>query len=250
MNRRAEDTPPYVAGVDGCPAGWIAVTHPFDQPEQATWHIFERFDQLLADTKGFAAIAVDMPIGLPTIANAGGRLADRQARAVLGARQSSVFAVPARAAIACRDYRDACNAALAHSDPPRKVAKQTFNLFPKIREIDAEMTPARQGHIVECHPEVAFWAMNANESLSEPKKVKSQPYGPGLALRRKLLTANGYAAAFLENLDCPRRIAAADDFLDACATAWTANRLAAGSASRFPAIAELDNRGLRMEIVY
>ena len=240
----------WVAGADGCPAGWIAVYHPVNDPASAASRIFATFADLLAFTEEFAAVAIDMPIGLPDIATPGGRAADRMARAVLGARQSSVFAVPARATLACTDYRHACETNLRHSDPPRKGAKQMFYLFAKIREIDVAMTPALQARVIECHPEVAFWAINGNIALDEPKKRKSSPYPPGLDLRRHLLRGAGYTAEFLSGPDCRRRDAAPDDLLDACATAWTAGRVATGTAERFPAAPTLDGRGLRMEIVY
>ena len=56
----------FVAGADGCPAGWIAVFYPVGQPEAAEWRIFPSFADLLAFTEAFAAIAVDMPIGMST----------------------------------------------------------------------------------------------------------------------------------------------------------------------------------------
>ena len=76
------------------------------------------------------------PIGLPERAGHGGRAAENAVRPLLGARQSSVFSVPARAAIDERDYAGACRVALATSEPPRKVSKQLFNIAPKIREVD------------------------------------------------------------------------------------------------------------------
>ena len=79
-------------------------------------------------------IAVDMPIGFPRWHS--GREAERQTRARLGDRQSSVFAVPSRAAVMCTDYGEACRANLKNSDPPKKVSKQIFHIFPKMREID------------------------------------------------------------------------------------------------------------------
>jgi predicted RNase H-like nuclease len=114
---------------------------------------------------------------------------------VLGARQSAVFSVPARAAIMEADYRAACAIAQARSDPPRMVSKQMFNIFPKICEVDALMMPALQSRVKEVHPEVAFAAMNGWTPLALPKKVKSQPHAPGLALRRGLLVAAGYDEA-------------------------------------------------------
>jgi predicted RNase H-like nuclease len=239
-----------VAGADGCPAGWITVYHPRGRPDAAAWRIFPTFEELLAFAETFEAVAVDMPIGLPDVATTGGREADRLARSVLGARQSSVFAVPARATIACTDYAHACATNLLNSDPPRKVAKQMFYLFAKIREIDERMTPTLQQRVVECHPEVAFWALNGEQALAEPKKVKSRPFPAGLDLRRDLLSRVGYAVDFLAGPDCPRSRAAPDDLLDACATAWSANRLALGAAARFPDNPPRDSRGLRMEIVY
>ena len=240
----------HVAGADGCPGGWIVVAHPRDQPGLATCQIFPTFAELVRALSHCAAIAIDIPIGLPDSVTTGGRTADREARAVLGARQSSIFAVPARPAVSCADYRDACAAALAHSDPPRMVSKQAFNLFPKIREVDDHMTPDLQARVIECHPEVAFWAMNDRQPLSQPKKVKSRPFDSGLELRRQLLLQQGYNPAFLAGPDCLRRIAAPDDFLDACAAAWTASRVAAGIAGRFPINPPTDKRGLRMEITF
>ena len=78
-----------------------------------------------------------MPIGLPPRAGPGGRGPENAVRPLLGQRQSSVFSVPSRGAIAATDYRQACRVALATSDPPRKVSKQLFMIAPKIREVDA-----------------------------------------------------------------------------------------------------------------
>ena len=240
----------WVAGADGCPAGWIVVSYPLDRPDQATCRICFTFKDLLDDDPGLAAIAVDIPVGLPEIGEYGGRAADRAARSLLGERRSSVFSVPARAAVSCSDYGVACETALAHSDPPRKVSKQAFNLFPKIRELDALMTPDLQYWVVECHPEVVFWAINGRTPLTEPKKVKSRSYEPGLALRRQLLVTQGFDPAFLENPGVPPRVATSDDLLDACAAAWTAGRVAKGTAERLPETPPTDARGLRMEIVF
>jgi predicted RNase H-like nuclease len=193
-------------------------------------------------------IAVDIPIGLPEQTGIGGRLPDIAARKVLGQRQSAVFAVPSRAAIMQEDYRQACEKALATSDPPRKVSKQAFNLFPRIREVDSLMTPGLQNRVVECHPEVAFWAMNDKQPLELAKKVKSRPNEPGLAYRRGLLERHGFPAGFLADTAFPRSAAGPDDFLDACACAWTAARVLAGTSDTFPANPPLDPRGLRQEI--
>ena len=238
----------WVAGVDGCRAGWIVVLWARDGKVAPQVRIIETFAGVLALPEKPAMIAVDMPIGLPERSGIGGRPADVEARATLGGRQSSLFPLPARAAVMEADYGQACAAALRHSDPPRKVSRQMFNLFPKIREIDRLMTPALQDRVVECHPEVAFWAMNSETALDEPKKVKSRAHEPGLALRRRLLAAAGFPASFLEARPFRASEAGADDLLDACACAWTAGRVLAGTARCFPAEPPLDARGLRQEI--
>jgi predicted RNase H-like nuclease len=169
-------------------------------------------------------------------------------RPLLGARQSSVFSVPSRAAIAAHDYREACRIAFATSEPPRKVSKQLFMLTPKIREVDAALradaTPSQR--VFEVHPEVAFWRLNGEEALSEPKKIKGRPYGPGLALRRRLLIGAGLPAAAVEA--SPPKGASPDDLIDALACAAIAQRIHAGLARPFPDPPERDAFGLRMAI--
>jgi predicted RNase H-like nuclease len=169
-------------------------------------------------------------------------------RARLGERQSSVFSVPSRPAVMCADYREACSANLAHSDPPRKVAKQIFHIFPKMREIDRLMSAGLQSRVFEVHPELAFWAMNGEMPLPLPKKVKGRPHAPGLALRRALLAAAGFPLDRLPPATYRMSDAAEDDLLDACACAWSARRIASGTSVRFPADPPRDARGLRMEI--
>jgi predicted RNase H-like nuclease len=238
----------WVAGVDGCRAGWVAVLLPMEAGEAPRVRVAATFMEILQFPEAPARIAVDMPIGLADKVGPGGRLCDIEVRSRLGKRQSSVFTVPARAAVIDSDYRHACEIALAYSEPPRKISKQCFHLFPKIREIDDVITPALQERLFECHPELAFWAMNGQRPLDEPKKVKSRPHGPGLALRRRLLASGGMPALLLdEHIILPKGVAA-DDILDAAACAWTARRVSLGKALRLPETPPVDGRGLRMEI--
>ncbi len=241
-------TAAWLAGVDGCPAGWLVVLRCLDDAVPLRVRILPKFTDMLTLLEAPVIIAVDMPIGLPERVGTGGRAGDGVARSKLGARQSSLFAVPARAAVMETDYRRACEVAQRHSDPPRKIAKQMFHLFPKIREIDALMTPALQDRVFECHPELAFWAMNGERALDLPKKVKSRPNEPGLALRRRLLAAGGFPVDTLPAPTWRASAAGPDDLLDACACCWTAGRLRAGIAHCFPSDPPLDARGLRQEI--
>jgi predicted RNase H-like nuclease len=228
-----------VIGVDGCPGGWIAVRW----AETLNHHLCRSFNDVLA--LDGVIVAVDMPIGFP---DRGIRLAERQVRSRLGNRQSSVFAVPTRHAVMCADYREACSANLIATDPPKKVSKRIFNIFPKMREIDGAITPALQSRILEVHPELAFCTMNGGNPLPLPKKVKSRPHPPGLELRRELLRAAGFPLNSLPEASYRTADAGPDDLLDACACAWSARRILNGTSIRFPAEPQFDARGLRMEI--
>jgi predicted RNase H-like nuclease len=229
-----------VAGVDGCPAGWIVAL--WDGAGQLTSQLCASFADVMALPA--EVIAVDMPIGLP---ERSGRPPEREVRARLGQRQSSVFAVPSERAIYCADYREACAVNLRHSDPPKKVSKQCFHLFPKMREIDSLIAPHDQSRIFESHPELAFWVMNGETSLALPKKVKGQPYPPGLDLRRELLRKNGLPVDSL-GPEYRRRDVGPDDLLDACACTFVAWRILNRRSIRFPADPPLNAKGLRMEI--
>lgn len=237
----------WLAGVDGCAGGWIAaLVRP--QGGEVRLAVVPRFADVLARPEAPAVVAVDMPIGLPERTGQGGRAAENCVRPLLGARQSSVFSVPSRAAIGATDYGEACRVALATSDPPRKVSKQLFNIAAKIREVDELLRalPEPSARVYEVHPELAFWRLNGERPLAEPKKVKSRPYEPGLALRRRLLIAAGLPEPAV-NAPPPARTAA-DDLLDALACAAIARRIHAGVARPFPDPPPCDRFGLPMAI--
>ncbi len=238
-----------VAGVDGCRAGWVCVMRQVEPPFQERAFLARNFQEILDRADAPSIVAIDVPIGFPERITGAGRECDQAARKVLGKRASCVFAPPARSALSETDYRLACAAALAASDPPRQISKQMFHLFPKIREVDSVITPDLQDRVFECHPEVAFWAMNGREPLQEPKKLHGRKHPPGLQKRRTLLTACGFSEAFLRAVSFGRAAAGPDDFLDACACCWTAVRIYRGEAIRFPPRPASDAKGLRMLIV-
>ncbi|WP_024276685.1 DUF429 domain-containing protein [Xanthobacter sp. 126] len=246
---------PRLAGIDGCRGGWVV----------ARWDGAGRLDlirvarvEALFDAPDAPAIAcVDMPIGLPETGEIGGRSAERAVRPLLGARQSSVFAVPARAAVMAgmgpgdekARFSAACAAALAHSSPPRKVSIQCFSLFPKIAELDDLLLrrPELRDRLVECHPEMSFRIMNG-APLEVAKKVKSRPYPPGLDLRIGLLARAGVPIDLLNAKTAAALGAGLDDLVDACACAVTAKRVFEGNALRFPDPPERDCFGLPVAI--
>lgn len=195
-----------------------------------------------------ATIAVDMPIGLPELIEGPGRAPERHVRPLLGARQSSVFSMPARAAVYAESYAEACREAAARSHPSRKISKQGFMIFPKIREVDALLRarPEAIDCVFESHPEVAFVAMNGGAALNQPKKVKGKPWPAGMEQRRALLASAGIGAATL-SAPAPKG-AALDDLLDALACLVTARAIARGEAQSFPPQPMRDAHGIAIAI--
>ncbi|QDG75175.1 DUF429 domain-containing protein [Labrenzia sp. PHM005] len=241
-----EGAPIWVAGVDGCKAGWIAVLRNLNDAENLKLRLFSEFSDLLRYQPELKIIAVDMPIGLPDMLGPNGRGAEKAVRKHLGMRQSSVFSVPSRTSVYETDYQASCAISLRTSQPPRKVSKQCFYLFPKIREIDALMTPELESRIYEVHPELAFWRLNGEAEMSLPKKVKSRANPDGLDQRRDLLVSKGLPKDFLNQK--PPKGCGRDDLLDAAANSLIAERILLGEARPFPANYLRDGKGLRMAI--
>ncbi|WP_150524167.1 DUF429 domain-containing protein [Roseibium sediminis] len=236
----------WVAGVDGCKAGWIACLRQIGRSGSEKIQVFSSFADLLSHSPKLAIIAVDMPIGLPDHIGPDGRGAEKAARKHLGMRQSSVFSVPSRAAVYCDDYLQACDRSLETSTPPRKVSKQCFYLFPKIREIDALMSPELETCVYEVHPELAFWRLNGEREMSLPKKVKSRANPEGLDQRRDLLVRCGLSPSVLDQK--PPKGAGRDDLLDAAVNSLIAERIWRGEAVPFPSDFQRDSKGLRAAI--
>jgi predicted RNase H-like nuclease len=171
-----------------------------------------------------------MPIGLVDGHETGGRDVDRAARVELGPKRSSVFSAPPRCALGTRTLGDARR----HG---ARLTLQTLNLLPRIEDVDSVMTPDLQSRVFEVHPELSFAAMNSGDPVRAPKRSST-----GAKERRALLQRGGVGV--------PERPAGAalDDLLDACALAWSACRVAGGTARRVPDRPVCDSRGLRMEL--
>jgi threonine dehydratase len=238
----------WVAGVDGCRSGFVAAFARTDRAEAPRLRTFACVEDVVDAPQRPAVVAVDMPLGLPEQIEGPGRLPEQQVRGLLGGRQSSVFSIPARSAVFAETYDEACRIAAAASSPSRKVSRQGFMLFPKIRELDLLLRsrPELAERIYEVHPEVAFWSMNGEQPLDEPKKVKGRPYGPGLALRRSLLLRAGLPEDLVGSEAPPG--AAQDDVLDALAGLVVALKIAQGQGRSFPESPERDAHGLPVAI--
>lgn len=236
----------WVAGVDGCRAGWVVVLRELASGERRA-RLVEHFAGLLALPERPAIIAADVPIGLAAQAEPGGRDCDAAARRQLGARGPSVFSAPARPALEAfrrgASYAEVCDANRGGRPGAPGLSRQAFAILPKIAEVDEALTPDVQRTVHEVHPELAFLVAAGGAPLVHPKKRRA-----GREERSRILERVGFPdAARLLGDRRPRGIAA-DDLLDAAIACWTAARIAAGHAQRLPAAPPSDARGLRMEI--
>ncbi len=188
------------------------------------------------DSGALVAAAIDIPIGL---AQRDPRRSDIEARRRLGGRRSSVFPAPVRPALSATTYEEAC--AMSRAACGKAISKQLFNILPKIREVDALVTPLRQQRLVEMSPELSL-ALLAGAPMSRPKRHRD-----GRAERMRALGAFFGSETVAHHAQRPPAGAQADDVLDAFAGAWTARRYAAREHLQLGG--ELDGRGLRMEVV-
>lgn len=236
MTARAEGASARVAGLDGCRRGWVMVSASADQRGPSTVEGVVDLDDVITrlERGELAAVGIDIPVGLP---DGGGRRCDVEARVLIGPRRSSVFPAPLRWILGSRTYEEASARSRALSG--KGLSRQAFGIVPKVREVDLVMTPKRQHHLVEVHPEVSF-ATLAGVPMAHAKKTPAGRAERLDVLRRVFPDIDEGAESRVHG-------AAPDDVLDAFAVAWTARRWLAGSHVRLGG--ERDAWGLRMEII-
>jgi predicted RNase H-like nuclease len=222
-----------VVGVDGCKAGWVGIV--LHQGVFSRALLAANFHDLLIAVPTAKVVAVDIPIGLPTTT----RRADVEARRVVGARSSSVFPTPPRAAVDAATPEEANQRSRALTG--RGISRQSFALGKKILEVESCRAEAG-ATLYEIHPEVSFWAL-----AGTPLRARKQSW-TGHAERRALLEAAGIVIP--TDLGRAGLVAAADDVLDAAVAAWSAQRIASGHSRSLPNPPERDADGRPMSIWY
>jgi len=224
-----------VLGVDACgKQGWVGIV--LVDGAYGGSLVDVRLDVLMARAGECDAVAVDMPLGL---LDTGWRAADTEARGFLGPRRNSVFLAAPRAVWDAADYASASAACVSIAG--KGLSRQAWGLAPKLRE--ARTCWAKDpGRIHEVHPEVSFQAMAGGTPLTHAKKTWR-----GQAVRRSLLAAAGIALG--DELGEADRVPT-DDVLDAAAAAWSAHRIATGTARCLPTVPERDAEGRAVAIRY
>jgi predicted RNase H-like nuclease len=186
----------------------------------------------------FDVIGIDMPIGLPIETS---RHCDIEARRYLRPRGATVFATPPRACIDAGDYADAC--AMARIATGKAISIQTWNIVPKIREIDAAVTRDLEHRVAEIHPECSFLMMRQT-MMNDTQPLDSKHIARGREQRVDLVRR------FFALTPVALRGARLDDVLDAYAVLWSTERFARSTHQTMPvARTQRDARGIAMRIV-
>jgi predicted RNase H-like nuclease len=226
-----------VTGIDGCAGGWAAVTLSVDADADApavSVTVARTLDGLGLALDGVTGI--DMPLGLLA---AGWRTADLLARLALGRRGSCVFAIPPRPVWEQQAYPNANQSCRELSG--RGMSIQAWGLRGKLLEADEFRGAAAAPPLYEVHPELSFAALAGGAPVADSKHTPG-----GRAIRRALLARARIAL--------PPRVtgAAEDDLLDAAAVAWSARRIAAGTACVLPGAphTQLSDDGFEITVSY
>jgi predicted RNase H-like nuclease len=200
----------HVVGVDWAGQGWVCVVLDASGVLVTTEHAFADVVARFGDT---AAIAVDIPIGLPT--GVPSRRADEEAGRLVP--RSTVFATYPREVYQRPSHAEAVALCRLRGWPG--ISRQSYGLWQRMHEVE---TYADRVH--EVHPEISFWKMNGERRLTASKHTWN-----GLFERRGLLEREGIA--FPDSL---AENARAVDVLDAGAAAWSARRIARGEHETLP----------------
>lgn len=233
-----------VAGVDGCPGGWVAAIGPVSG---SPWiAVAATLRELMQRHPKVMRWAVDMPIGL---AESDPRECDLLAQQRLGPlRRASVFPAPVRLVVEAGplSYEDACRLSAAVSG--KKISRQTWNLIPKIREVRRVLieTPRLRRRVFECHPELAFARLAGGEALAKAKKEAE-----GRSQREALL-GERFGRSLVEQAVLQTESTSGvgvDDTLDALACWTVASRSLLGEHETLPVRPVKDADGLPIAIV-
>ena len=218
---------PGLVGIDGCRAGWIAVTQIEGELRVELWDDLEPLF-----CKPWDSACVDIPIGLKF--GTGRRDCDQAARDLLGKQRSSIFFAPPRQHLEATDYEQVRSHGLS---------LQSFYLLPKIREMDRRIEPKDQSWLREAHPELSYRTQAQGELESKKTQVGREQRQALLRTIGSPLYLDDWASSFR------RREVALDDLLDAAILLEVARSQAAGRGRsvRDPLP---DPKGLSMEICF
>ena len=205
-----------IAGVDGCPGGWILVTR--RNTELPVAKLCKSFREVISETRDCKSVMVDIPMKLN---EEGFRTVDVMAREMLKkiGRSSSVFMTPVKEAIenqvvytSNEDYKRICSINESHTE--KKIPKQTFCLINKIREVNC-VDPLPE-NIHEFHPELV-WSRFVTDKEFPSKKDKDGENRRLKILEKALNVSSEELNRIIEQAGPKRKVLHRDDVIDALA---------------------------------
>ena len=236
MSLHRGPTLPYrvVAGVTPCSTGWLVqaakIAGSNFAPELP--RVYETFLEILSERPAFEIIVINAPIGYLDTPEMGVRTCDKEVRALVGRRGSTIHNAPSRAVF---DNLVELNHA--------GLDAVTMSMLPHYREVAKEMSPFRQRLVYEGHPELSFFQLNEDASMKRSKKVEA-------GRDERLVVLESHFPALSDIMDNEIEGVSEKHQFDALALLWTARRVSGHAAKRIPSEPEWDSEGLRMEIVY
>lgn len=231
-------------GIDGCRAGWIAIS--LDQDNAGYW-LLESSEELGKYFEKFDRIFIDVPIGLTDEEYV--RKCDEKLRDVLGPDyRASVFNPPIRPALYAPTYAEASMTSFEITG--KKISTQAWNITPNIKVVDQflQQNEDLRDKVFESHPELLFQRLNGGNSILQKKATKK-----GLRHRLGLLKKHSeFADDFFRDIkeEYRRNQVDEDDIVDAMSLALFAQRSVDGDLKTLPEDPPVDSKGLKMAIHY
>lgn len=231
-------------GLDGCRAGWIAIS--LDEDNAGYW-LLETDKELENFFEDFDRIFIDVPIGLEDEKYV--RECDEKLRERLGPDyKASVFNPPLRPALHAPTYAEA--SMTSYEITGKKISIQAWNITPNIRTIDRLLTNNEEFEekVFESHPELLFQILNGGSSILQKKATKK-----GLRHRLGLLKDQSkFVDDFFRDIkeEYRRNQVDEDDIVDAMVLALFAKRSLDNDLKTLPEDPPEDSEGLTMAIHY
>lgn len=231
-------------GIDGCRAGWIAIS--LDDDNAGYW-LLESNAELKKFFEEFDRIFIDVPIGLTDDQYV--RKCDEELKDILGPDyQASIFNPPIRPALHAPTYAEA--SMISYETTGKKISIQAWNITPNIKIVDQYLqnNEDMREKVFESHPELLFRILNGNNSILQKKATKK-----GLRHRLGLLKKQSkYADDFFRDIkeEYRRNQVDEDDIVDAMSLALFALRSVDNDIKSLPDKPPVDSTGLPMAIHY
>lgn len=233
-----------VVGIDGCPAGWVAVS--YDDGNGAVATVAGTFVELIDRLEQPDRLLVDIPIGLPDVEQPR-RTCDVAARERLRPhRHASVFDPPLREVLDADDYEQANREQQRLID--RGLPIQSWAIADRIRQVDDFLQSADgQTPVREAHPEVCY------SILGDGPTTYSKTGQPAAAVWERLSVlerVDSRIPSMFRSLGTGLDADVSNhDLLDALVLAVVASDRT-GPLETLPATPPTDSNGRPMEIVY